>query len=219
MQRTPHRRSRLRSLTPLVAAALLALVMLPSATEAHGALPGANGKVPSEIDDLPFDDIATSPFVNDIVWMHDRGITVGCTASLFCPNASVTRAQMASFLVRTFELSPSAIDYFTDDETSTHEADINALRKAGITAGCGPSRYCPTLVLTRAEAAAFVARAGGALGTDADCFTDDDNSPHEEYINVLCNAGLVFGCAPMKYCPDAALTRGQMAAFLHRIYS
>lgn len=38
----------------------------------------------------------------DRLWV--RGITVGCGGSNFCPTASVTRGQMAAFLVRAFDL-------------------------------------------------------------------------------------------------------------------
>jgi len=38
----------------------------------------------------------------------------------------VTRPETASFLVRMFNLPPSGLDFFTDDETSIHENDINA---------------------------------------------------------------------------------------------
>jgi hypothetical protein len=54
---------------------------------------------------------------------------------------------------------PSSTDPFTDDERSGHEADINALAASGITAGCAPARFCPTLVVTRGQMTAFLHRA------------------------------------------------------------
>ncbi|MCL4272567.1 MAG: S-layer homology domain-containing protein [Anaerolineales bacterium] len=36
--------------------------------------------------------------------MANEGVTGGCGGGNFCPNDSVTRAQMAVFLVRTFNL-------------------------------------------------------------------------------------------------------------------
>jgi S-layer family protein len=44
------------------------------------------------------------PFVKWIEQLAREGITSGCGAGIYCPGASVTRAQMAVFLVRTFEL-------------------------------------------------------------------------------------------------------------------
>jgi hypothetical protein len=43
---------------------------------------------------------------------------------------------MASFLVRAFALPATDSDFFTDDEASAHEGDINAVA-AGVTTGCG----------------------------------------------------------------------------------
>ena len=87
------------------------------------------------------------------------GITGGCTSTRFCPTNSVTRGQMAAFLDRALDLPNTTTDYFTDDETSTFEASINRLAAAGITGGCGGTKYCPTASVTRGQMAAFLRRA------------------------------------------------------------
>jgi hypothetical protein len=109
----------------------------------------------------PFTDIDGHTFENDIVWLYESGITTGCAPTLFCPDASVTRGQMAAFLVRGLDLPPTAIDYFTDDETSTFEADINRLAASGITKGCTATTFCPLATVTRGQMAAFLHRALG----------------------------------------------------------
>lgn len=48
-----------------------------------------------------FTDVDTSsPFCANVAWMKNRGITLGCTATLYCPDEFVTRLQMAAFLYR-----------------------------------------------------------------------------------------------------------------------
>jgi hypothetical protein len=89
----------------------------------------------------------------------DAGITAGCDASRFCPDGVVTRAQMASFLVRALHLAPTGTDHFVDDNASAHEANINAIAAAGLTAGCSATRYCPGGAVTRAQMATFLTRA------------------------------------------------------------
>ncbi len=95
------------------------------------------------------------------------GITEGCNPpdnDLYCPTNPVTRAQMATFLARALGLAPSADDAFTDDDGTTHEANINAIAAAGITEGCNPPSndlYCPTNPVTRAQMATFLTRALG----------------------------------------------------------
>lgn len=157
-----------------------------------------------------------APFRSDIAWLARHGITTGCTPTTFCPTAAVTREQMASFLVRTLGLTGSAPDAFTDDETSVHEADINRLAAAGIAAGCTPTTFCPKQVVTREQMASFLARALELDGPAPDAFTDDEASIHETDINRIAAAGVTSGCTPTTFCPKAPVTRGQMAAFLHR---
>ena len=94
----------------------------------------------------------------------DAGITVGCNPpvnDLFCPGRAVTRAQMATFLVRALDL-PAAGGSFVDVAGSVHEANIGALAAAGITVGCNPptnDRFCPDEAVTRAQMATFLTRA------------------------------------------------------------
>ena len=164
----------------------------------------------------PFGDVSNSPFLDDINWLYYAGITTGCGGGLYCPLANVSRAQMASFLVRALKLPPTATDYFPDDNTSIHQADINALAAAGITTGCGNGLYCPLANVSRAQMASFLVRAMDLPPTATDYFSDDETSVHEADINAFRAAGITSGCGPGLYCPLGNVTREQMAAFLHR---
>ena len=166
----------------------------------------------------PFTDISSSPFKPDIEWVYLEGITSGCTATTYCPDGYVTREQMASFLARALHLSGAAPDAFTDDETSIHEVNINLVAQAGIASGCSPSKFCPTGLVTREQMASFLARALHLSGAAPDAFTDDETSIHEVNINLVAREGIATGCGNNKYCPAANVTRGQMAAFLHRAF-
>ena len=164
-----------------------------------------------------FEDAASSSFAEDITWLVLEGITNGCSATAFCPTAPVTRAQMASLLARGLQLPSASVDYFDDDDGTTHEADINRIAAAGITTGCGLRSYCPTGIVIRAQMASFIVRSLGLVsGSTVDAFTDDETSSHEADINRLANAGVTTGCSATAFCPTTAVTRGQMAAFLHR---
>jgi hypothetical protein len=165
---------------------------------------------------FPLVDARFSAFNSDIQWVFNEGITTGCSAERYCPDASVTRGQMASFLARALDLPGTATDFFTDDETSIHEVDINRLAAAGITTGCAAGLYCPTGLVTREQMASFLVRALSLPSTATDYFTDDESSIHEPNINALAAAAITTGCTATTYCPLANVTRGQMAAFLHR---
>ncbi|HSK94875.1 MAG TPA: S-layer homology domain-containing protein [Candidatus Angelobacter sp.] len=111
------------------------------------------------VDVLPLADVLTNRFLHDIKWLYHEGITSGCGGDLYCPNGSVTRGQMATFLVRALGLPPTSTDYFTDDAGNKHEGNINRLRAARITYGCTETRYCPDGAVTRGQMAAFIHRA------------------------------------------------------------
>ena len=166
----------------------------------------------------PFTDIKHSKFKKDIAWLYASGITAGCAKTKFCPNDRVTRGQMASFLARALKLPKTKKDYFRDDNSSGHEANINRLAKAGLAISCGPKRFCPNQTLTRAQMAAFIARVLDLSKTTKDYFRDDNSSKYENAINSIARAGLTKGCGTRRYCPTGSVTRGQMAAFLHRTF-
>jgi spore germination protein YaaH len=164
----------------------------------------------------PFTDI--DDFAVQIEWLYKEGITAGCAPTLFCPNARVTRAQMALFLDRALALPDATNDYFDDDDGKTGEGSINALAKAGITTGCGPRRFCPTAYVTRAQMAMFLDRALALPDATTDYFDDDDGKTGEASINALAKAGITGGCDTRRFCPTASVTREQTAAFLYRAH-
>ena len=167
----------------------------------------------------PFRDTAGHPFAADIEWLRQAGITGGCGNGRFCPDAPVRRDEMASFLARAFELPGPAADAFADDAGSIHEGDINRLAASGITGGCAAGRYCPRNVVTRGQMASFLARALRLPAAGRDYFADDDRSTHQTDINRLAESGITGGCGLGRFCPASGITRGQMAAFLHRALS
>jgi hypothetical protein len=111
---------------------------------------------------------------------------------------------------------------FTDDDESVFEADVAWLSRSRITKGCGDRRYCPENRVTRGQMAAFLHRAlGGMIAPSGSpgAFVDVTDSPFVNDIAWLASTGITKGCNPPandRFCPDASVTRGQMAAFLHR---
>jgi hypothetical protein len=71
----------------------------------------------------------------------------------------VRRGYLATALAWALRLPATSKDFFTDDEGSRHEANINRIAAAGITAGCGDGRYCPDYRVRRSQAAAFLRNA------------------------------------------------------------
>jgi len=114
---------------------------------------------------------------------------------------------------------------FRDDDGNIHEQSIEVIAAAGITRGCNPpynDDYCPLRSVSRGEMAALLVRALGLTDDGGrDWFVDDDESIFEGDINRLAAAGITKGCDPPvnnNFCPDASITRGEMAAFLVRAF-
>lgn len=106
-----------------------------------------------------FGDDSGSIFEDSINRIATSGITAGCTATTFCPDANITREQMAAFLVRGYGYTAAGTDRFPDDEASQFENEINLLAQAGVTTGCATDRFCPTNPVLRDQMATFLARA------------------------------------------------------------
>ena len=157
-------------------------------------------------------------FGADIEWLVASNITTGCATAYFCPTSPVTREQMASFLTRADGLPASVADWFVDDATSMHQPDINSIASAGVTTGCASLYYCPRTNVSREQMATFLVRELHLAPTSTDYFVDDEWSMHEGDINSLAAAGITTGCGGGRFCPSAAVTREEMAGFLHRAF-
>ena len=142
----------------------------------------------------------------------------GCSASQFCPKAYLTRGQLASALANGLDLPATANDYYPDDETSPHEADINRLAAAGLTRGCGEGLYCPGQKVRRYQLATALAWALDLPFAERDYFSDDDGSRHETNINRVAAAGISSGCGGGLFCPASRVQRAQAAAFLRNAF-
>ena len=158
-------------------------------------------------------------------------ITSGCDVGMYCPAASVTRAQMAIFILRGIHGSaytpPAATGTVFTDVPANHWAAawIEQLAAEGITGGCGNGNYCPDANITRAQMAIFLLRGehGSAYTPPAatgTIFTDVPvGSFAADWIEQLYNEGITGGCGSGTYCPDANVLRDQMAVFLVKTFN
>jgi hypothetical protein len=185
-----------------------------------------------------FDDVpcghSQRPYVEALV---REGITSGCSVSppLYCPLSSVTRAQMAVFIIRAMDETPysNPTPTFTDVPAG-HWAYgcIERMYQLGITGGCStsPMRYCPDAPVNRSQMAVFLCRAAGKGPLTPGTPTFADVLPSASfygYVERLADpvswggTAVTGGCTvnPKRYCPYDAVTRGQMAVFLCRAFS
>jgi len=165
--------------------------------------------------------------------LYAAGITSGCTVSPlnYCPNNTVTRAEMAIFLLRGIHgpsYSPPVVGgttNFADVPVDYWAARwIKQLAVEGITGGCGAGIYCPDSAVTRAEMAVFLLKSkhGAAFVPPAatGLFTDVPVGYWaRNWIEQLAVEGITGGCGGANYCPDSNVTRAEMAVFLVRTFN
>ena len=183
------------------------------------AAAGLPGAAPADID------LGTERF-EAVKALTADGVLAGseCGPGLFCPEYPVPRWMMAVWLVRVVDgqdPEPVTVPRFVDvDPSQWWSGHVERLAELGITAGCagGADRYCPDGPVTRAQMATFLRRAF-ALGSAAPSgFVDTGGSVHAANIDALFGAGITAGCSiePLRFCPQQATTRAQMALFLER---
>jgi Leucine-rich repeat (LRR) protein len=167
--------------------------------------------------------------------LYASRITSGCSAVplMYCPEETVTRAEMAVFLERGIhgpDFIPPDVGAGTGfgDVPLTYwaAAFIKQLVTDGITVGCGGGNYCPENPVTRAQMAVFLLRSkygGSYMPPDVGAGTGFGDVPPDywaaTFIKQLVAEGITVGCGGGNYCPEQPVTRAQMAVFLVRMFN
>lgn len=120
------------------------------------------------------------------------------------------------FGLRSQQITRIGFTPFVDDDGTAHEYALLALAAVGVVDGCRVDRSCHAAGLSRAQAAALLARALRLPAADGDRFTDDGGSVHADDIEAVAAAGIVKGCTADRFCPGRVLRRAQMASLLSR---
>ena len=129
-------------------------------------------------------DIEDDQVRRDVACLLALRVTAGTTRVTFSPEEPLTRAQIASLLVRMWRASGRECP--ADDEMpfedvaadSVHRDSIACLRALAITAGTSPTTFSPQRHITKGQVAAFVARLYEAATTEEP--TDDEEPAPDE---------------------------------------
>lgn len=170
--------------------------------------------------DVPSEDPA-DPYVHALAGARIAG---GCKEGLFCPQAPLTRAAAAVWLLRGKEgavyLPPAAKGMFEDVAVDSPEAPyIEELARRGVTAGCGASRFCPEQPICRAELAVMVLRLmeGGSYMPPRPRGLFRDLSPRRPmaaWVEDAANRSLLGACPggdQGDVCPGRSASRSEAA--------
>lgn len=130
----------------------------------------SGGTLPSNPPDA-FDDDTGSVHEANINALAAAGIVSGTGPRQYKPLSPVNRAQMATFLVKAYQYRTGTTleqrrDWFSEDNGTTHEGNINRAADAGFTSGVAYNAYNGNGEVRRDQMATFLARVLDKLVTD-----------------------------------------------------
>jgi len=168
-----------------------------------------------------FSDVASSHWAfSYIEAIAQAGLTSGYPDGTYRPENSVTRAEMAVFLLNGMGVSVPAVDGshpFSDITGHWAEKYIEELFDQGITGGYPDGTYRPDNLVTRAEMAVFLLKGIGISPPAIDGshpFTDIAAHWAEMFIEELYDQAITGGYPDGTYRPQNLVTRAEMAVFL-----
>jgi hypothetical protein len=197
-------------------------------TNAGCSSPMATKNIQVDFLDIP----PSNTFHQYVIAVARNGVTAGCGGGNYCGTSSVTRAQMAVFLLKaehgaTF-VPPSCSGLFADVACPGGFAVdwIEQLANESITGGCGGGNYCPNNAVRRDQMAVFLLKA--SQGSDyvpppasGTIFADVGAGAFgAAWIEDLYTRGITGGCLtnPLRYCPNNTNNRQQMAVFITKTF-
>jgi hypothetical protein len=173
---------------------------------------------------------ADDPYIHALA---GAGVTAGCRAGWFCPDAPLTRGGAAVWMLLTAEGAvyqpPPAENMFGDVSRERVDAPfVEELVRRGAAEGCAADPavlFCPDDALARADAAVFLLRLleGKEYVPPVPVrprFGDLEGDPRQAWVEDAAARELFTPCAAGRalFCPQAGLSRGDAAVALVKAF-
>ncbi|GAB6179380.1 hypothetical protein JCM14036_06990 [Desulfotomaculum defluvii] len=175
-----------------------------------------------------FNDIANHWANENITFMAEKGFAGGVGDGRFAPEANITRAQFAAFLVRILAVpESSAALNFTDVKAGDwYYASLATAYQAGLIKGVTTDKIAPNENITREQMAVMLVRAmeyKGKIAPAAKDLTFTDKSKVSPWavsgISQSAQLNFIGGFPNGTFMPQANATRAQAIVMLHRLYN
>ena len=168
---------------------------------------------------FPFGDVPTShPHRNAIAYVYEAGIMTGTAAGTFSPNTALSRAQIATILMRLGDATAPAFRPIFSDVVGNrwYSAPITWAYDANLVSGVGGGRFAPGDTLSIEQLAAMMHRFASQAGynmTVPDWVTPPVGTSRwaEPYVRWALNHGLI-----PNHNPSGAANRGVTANFIYQ---
>ena len=176
-----------------------------------------------------FADVADSAWYADAVtFLAARDITSGTTDTTFSPDATLTRGQFITLLMRAYGIAAeeNPTDNFSDAGNTYYTGYLASAKELGITNGVGDNKFEPDQVITRQDLFTLLYNAlnvidalpEGDSGTTLTDFTDEGDVAYyaQEAMAYLTETGIIVGSNGY-LSPQATATRAQTAQVLYHL--
>ena len=173
---------------------------------------------------IQFTDVDRMPdswYHEAVDWAFVNGVTTGVTATTFCPDRNITRAQAITMLWRAVgSPEPTAAENpFKDVSDSAYYAKaVLWAVENGVTTGTTPTTFSPNNPCTRAQVVTFLYRYEKQPAVSgANPFTDvSETAYYHNAVLWAVNQGITTGTAEGLFSPNDACSRAHVVTFLYR---
>ncbi len=180
---------------------------------------------------IVFSDVSDSAWYADAVsYLAARSITGGTSETTFSPDATLTRGQFITLLLRAYgiDADSSTANNFADAGNTYYTGYLAAAKRLGISNGVGDNKFAPEQAVTRQDMFTMLYNALKAIdqlpeddsGKALSDFTDSKSisSYAQDAMAYLVKTGVVGGNNG-QLSPTNTTTRAQMAQVLYNLLS
>ncbi|HLG26469.1 MAG TPA: S-layer homology domain-containing protein, partial [Paenisporosarcina sp.] len=135
-------------------------------------------------------------------------------------NEVVTRGDAAFMLYMLLGMEPDTTLGFPDvGPSSPYYEAVSTVTSRNIVSGYEDGKFHPEIELTRSQMSRIIAGAFNyTINANATVPFTDVNERWAPYVDAMYRHGVTAGVTPTSFAPDKKITRGEMAAFMHRAY-
>ncbi|SHF09234.1 S-layer homology domain-containing protein, partial [Anaerotignum propionicum] len=155
-----------------------------------------------------------------ITQWQDKGLIGGYQDGTFKPDKPATRAEFARIMNQALGLNHKGNVSFSDvSSRDWFYNDVAIAMGEQYTAGYPDGTFKPNEIITRAQAAVFIAKALGASGGSLASFKDASSIPAwaQGAVGGIVEKGYMSGYPDGTFRPNAVLTRAEAVSTLNRI--
>ncbi len=179
--------------------------------------------------DITFEDIENHKYASDICAAVSKGIISGQSPEVFAPDATVTRAELASMLANVTKLRNTQKNTtFTDvNDGMWFSNAVEIASEYGFITGYPDGSFAPNATITREELAVILSKVlthSGYSSYDISVLTAyadyAQTAPWAlEGMSKVIEMGIFEGDAMNRIRPSAPATRAEVASLLNRLYA